>query len=563
MFKELIAQLLEKELGFKPELEKIEVPPEELGDFAFPCFSLVKQFGQSPEAVAIHIAQKLEKSEFIEKVEAKGGYVNFFISSKAAELVLPKILKLKQNFGASKEKLGKTIVIDYSSPNIAKPFGIGHLRSTVIGNALKQLYRNFGYNVIGINHLGDWGTQFGALIYAHRHFGSKEKLAKKPLKYLLDIYVKFHDEAERNPELETKARETFLALENKDPDCLQLWAKFCHLSLDALKKIYHTFGVEFESYAGESFYVDKIEPVLEELEKKKLLKESQGALIVEFEGMPPCILKKADEASTYALRDLAALKYRIATYSPEKILYVVGSEQALHFKQIFAVAKLAGWPEIAKHVAFGLYLAPSGGKMATRKGTAVLLEEIYREAFRKAKKIIKERNPELKAVNKTAKAVATAAIIFGDLVNDRIKDIVFDLEKILAFEGDTGPFLQYTHARANSILLKAKGLKIKPARKIRGEFFSSPIEKKLIILLAQFQEKIREAAFSNKPHVLAQYLLELARCFGTFYHASPIIKGEAKKEIKAAEQKLALVACFRQVLANGLKLLGIKSLKEM
>ncbi len=413
-----------------------------------------------------------------------------------------------------------------------------------------------------MNHLGDWGTQFGALIYAHLNWGDRKKLETEPIKYLLELYVKFNKEVEKKPELQEQAKQWFKKLETGDAEALKLWSRFKHLSLDEFRKIYKLMNVEFDSYNGESFYQDKVGPAIELIQKKKLAKIDQGALVVPMpEGMPPCILRKSDEASTYASRDLAAIKYRIETYKPEKILYVVGAEQTLYFQQVFNVAEKMGWNRAKLvHVPFGLYLAPGGQKMATRKGELIKLDDVLKQTVAKAKKAIEDKNPNLKNKDKVAAQVAIGAIVFGDLMNDRVKDVVFDWEKILDFEGDTGPYLQYTHARACSIIRKAKEQKLAPSAKVDFSKLGGNAEQRVVKLLSEFGAKINEAIVHYKPHIVCQYLLELARTFSEFYHASPVLQ-ETDEQTKRA--RLLLVDCARQVLKNGLGLLGIEAPEEM
>jgi arginyl-tRNA synthetase len=563
MFEKELLSLLKKELGEEIPLEAPSVP--EFGDFAFPCFILAKKLKKNPVQIAAELAKKLDnkKPEFVIKVEARGPYVNFFIDNAyLGKKVLTEIFSNRANYGAENWGKGKTIVVDYSHPNIGKPFHFGHLRSTVIGQSLCLMHKFFGYRPVRENYLGDWGTQFGALIYAHLNWGDRKKLEIEPIKYLFDLYVRFHKEVEKKPELQEEAKQWFKKLEDGNAEALKLWSKFRQLSLDEFRKIYKIMGVEFDSYSGESFYQNKISKTVELIEKKKLAKIDQGALVVPMpEGMPPCILRKSDEASTYASRDLAAIKYRLETYKPEKILYVVGAEQTLHFQQIFNVAEKMSWNSAKLvHIPFGLYLSSGGQKMATRKGEAIKLDDVLKQTIAKAKKAIEDKNPTLKNKDKVASQVAIGAIIFGDLMNDRIKDVVFDWDKILDFEGDTGPYLQYTCARACSILRKAKEQKLVPNSKVDFSKLTGGAEQRVIKLLSEFGDKIDEALVHYKPHIVAQYLLELARAFSEFYHASPVLQ-EADEQTKKA--RLLLVDCARQVLKNGLSLLGIEAPEEM
>ncbi|MEM4282742.1 MAG: arginine--tRNA ligase [Candidatus Woesearchaeota archaeon] len=563
MFEQELRILLKKETGWEiiPELP----PHEKFGDIAFPCFELAKKLKKQPTQLAAELAKSLASKipPFVEKVVANGPYVNFFLkTSSIAEKVLTEISSKKDSYGSRQIGKGAVVVIDYSSPNIGKPFHFGHLRSTVIGNSIANIHEFFGYNVIRINHLGDWGTQFGALIAAHLRWGDKERLKKEPMKYLLDLYVRFNREAEKNPKLQEEAREWFKKLEQGNRQAISLWSKFKHLSLDEFNKIYEMMGIAFDSYDGESFYRDKVDGTISKIEGRGLTQLSEGALVVALgKEIPPCILRKSDEASTYASRDLAAIEYRLKTYSPEKILYVTGAEQQLHFKQVFSVAEKMGWDSgKLVHIPFGFYLAPSGGKMATRRGEAVLLEKVLRETIAKVAAVIEKKNPALKEKAEIARIVGIGAIFFGDLVNDRIKDIVFDWDKIIDFEGDTGPYLQYTHARACSILKKAAEQKLNQSANIDFSMLSERVEKKLLKLLASFGSKAEESLVHYKPHIIAQYLLELGRTFNEFYHSCPCLQ---EKNANRRAARLLLVDCSRQVLKNGLRLLGIAAPQEM
>lgn len=559
MFESKLKKDVEKALGREVTFE---TPPDSnLGDIAIPCFTFAKELKKSPNLIAQEFAQKIKKPNYIAEIKSIGPYVNlFYDKTKLSQAVLENIFEAKEKYGSSKDGKGKTIAMDFSHPNIAKPFGIGHLRSTIIGNSLYNLHRFAGYKVARINHLGDWGTQFGKLIYANLTWGDRKRLKKEGLKYLLEIYIKFHSEAEKNPELEEKAREWFKKLEDGNSEALKLWVKFKKISLDEFKRIYKILDVSFDSYNGEAFYSDKMDAIFESINKKGFIEKDEGAEIVRIEGKTPCMLRKSDEASTYALRDLAAIKYRIDTYKPEKILYVVGSEQKLHFEQIFAVAQKMNWNTQLKHINFGFYLSPEGGKMSTRKGKTILMEEVLNETIALARKTIEEKNPNLKNKEEVAQTVGVGAVIFGDLVNDRIKDIVFNWEKILDFEGDTAPYLQYTYARASSIVRKAKEQKLTPELNIDFSALQEESERKLVVLASHFAEYVKDALNQYKPHILAQYLLEFGRAFNEFYHKCPCTQ---EPDINKKKARLLLIECSRQVLKNGLSLLGIKTVEEM
>jgi arginyl-tRNA synthetase len=560
-FQKELQTFLKKEL--KSDI-LLEVPPDpRLGDFALPCFALAKQMKKAPQAIAQEIAKTLKKPAFVERIEATGPYANFFLKKTLlAEKTLLDIEYQKEKYGASTEGKGKTVAIDFSSPNIGKTFHFGHLRSTVVGQALSRLYASQGYNVVRINYLGDWGTQFGALITAYKAWGDSKKFEQCPLKHLVELYVRFHDAAAKNPSLEDEARAWFKKLEDGDTEARRLWAKFKAASLSDFKRVYCALGVSFDSFEGEAFVEDKIDTAIALCEKKKIAKIDAGALVVPLKGFEiPLMLRKSDEASTYASRDLATLLYRINTYKPYKLVYVVGREQCLHFQQLFALAQLLGYPvDKFAHVDFGFYLSPEGGKMATRKGKAVFMEDVLNETIALAKKTINEKNPKLNNKDEVARVVAVGALIFGDLMNDRNKDIVFDVQRFLDFEGDTGPYLQYTYARASSIIRNAKAQKLSVTTKVEFNSLNHWTEQKLIPLLAEYPAHVADALRQQKPHILAQYLLRVGRAFNEFYHACPVLQESDKEKQKA---RLLLIDCARTVLRNGLGLLGIIAPEEM
>ncbi len=437
----------------------IETPKfSHLGDLAFPCFQLAKERKKAPHLIAQEFADDLH-SPFFTRVEAVGPYVNVhFDSALAGKEIVSEILIQGSNYGSHSFGHTKTVVLDMSSPNIAKPFSMGHLRSTVIGNSLAAIAEKCGYTPVKINYIGDWGTQFGKLIVAFKKWGDINKVKENPIAELFTLYKKFHEEAERFPSLEEEGRKAFKLLEDGDVEITELWTWFKEESLEAFKIIYSLLGVEFDSYNGEAFFNDKMEEVVELLQEHHLLETSEGAKVVRLdeEGLPPCLIKKTDGATLYATRDLAAALYRQREYSFNEALYVVGQEQTIHFKQVMLVLKKLGfqWGESMKHIPFGLYLK-DGKKMSTRKGRVILLQEVLHEAINMAEKNIKEKNPHLKNASKVAKEVGVGAIIFHDLKNDRLNDIEFSLENMLTFEGETGPYVQYTYARAQSILRKA------------------------------------------------------------------------------------------------------------
>ncbi|MFC1691854.1 arginine--tRNA ligase [Nanoarchaeota archaeon] len=564
--KDQYAEAVEKLL--KPHVKgtiRLETPPSfELGDYAFGCFELAKELKKAPAEIAQDIAKQIKLKDPIKKVEVEGPYVNFFINKKIlAENTLKEISKKTDNYGSQQLGKGKNIVIDYSSPNIAKPFGIGHLRSTVIGNSLKHILKFLGYKVIAVNHLGDWGTQFGKLIVAFREWGVEAELMKSPITHLFSLYVKFHEEAKIDPELENRARMWFKRLEDGNKDALQLWELFRKLSLDEFKKYYSQLEIEFDTYHGEAFYNDKTEDAIKLIEGKKITEISEDALVVMLEDqkpeMPPLLLRKSDGATTYSTRDLAAVFYRMMEYDPEKIIYVVGSPQKLHFNQLFTVLeKLGHKKELFEHVDFGL-IKFKDAKMSTRKGNIIFLEEVLDKAIELARKIIKEKNPDLYNKNEIAHIVGIGAVIFGDLCNDRIRDVDFDWDRVLSFEGETAPYIQYTHARAGSVLRKSglEGLK-----NIDYGKFQTTHEQKLIVKLNDFQKTIVDSANHYKPHIIANYLIELSQLFNEFYQKCPILKNDENDD-DLILARLALTAGVKQVIKNGMSLLGIKVPEEM
>lgn len=554
-FKKEIDNLLKKELKYEV-YDLIEIPPDySLGDYALPCFTLAKQLKKNPVQIAQELSAKLKPKGVIEKITPTGPYVNFFIKKDAlAEKVLTEISKEKECYGSSNIGKGKTIVVEMSSPNIAKPFGIGHLRSTIIGESLNRIHKFSGYKTIRINHLGDWGTQFGNLIYAYRTWGDQKKLKQDSVAHLFNLYVKFHKEAEENPDLEEEGRKEFKKLEENDKENKKLWEEFTKISLEEFKRLYRRLDVDFEYVTGESFYFDKTDEVVRILKKKGLAVESEGALVVELEkDKSPAMLLKSDGASTYCLRDLATASYRLKTYKPTKILYVVGREQTLHFNQVFSIMGLLDESkEIFEHIPFGLYRI-EGKKMTSRGGKVIFMEDVLNEATERALKVIKEKNPELKDKEKVADVIGIGSIIFGDLINDRVKDIDFDWDEILDFEGATAPYLQYTYARATSIVEKAK------YKKPDFSKLETDTEKHLILELMKFPDIVNSALKNYKPHIIAQYLLDTAQKFNEFYHSCPVLK--AKEDVK--NTRLMLVDCTRQVIRNGLYLLNVRVVDEM
>lgn len=539
----------------------IEVPPDErLGDYAFPCFVLSKELRKAPEKIAEELARKLKATDLIEEVYSIGPYINFKVNkTKLAEFVLTEISEKEESYGSDKKGYGKTIVIDFSSPNIAKPFGIGHLRTTMVGNALYHIYKKIGFNVVRINHLGDWGTQFGKVILAYKMWGEEEEFLKDPIATLYDLYVRFHKEAEKDSKLEEEARVWFKRLEDGDQDATQLWEKFRECSLKEFDRVYHMLGIEFDSYAGESFYNQFMDQTIEEIKAKGLAEMSQDALIVNLEkfDLPPCLLKKKDEATLYATRDITAAIYRYNTYHFHKNLYVVGTAQKLHFRQVFKVLELLGyeWAKNCVHVDFG-WIKFKQEMMSSRKGNIVLLEDVLNKSIQLARKIIEEKNPDLENKDEVAGDVGIGAVVFADLSTRRNKDIDFDWEQALSFDGETGPYAQYTHARLCSLMRKYG----KPIKKdIDHQVFSTEEEIRLIRLLEDYPRRVSQAADTYEPAIICSYLIELCSIFNRFYQKERIIT----QDRKTTAARMLLAKGIQTVLKDGLSILGIKAPERM
>jgi arginyl-tRNA synthetase len=539
------------------EIEKlIEIPPNpDLGDYAFPCFILSKKLRKGPNLIAESLSSMITLEKEYEKIEAKGPYVNFFINPIfLAESTLNAIQKQKDKFGSANNGKGKKIIIEMSSPNIAKPFGIGHLRSTIIGNSISNISSHLNYKPIKINYLGDWGTQFGKLVVGYKKFGSSTKLKKDPIKHLLELYVK----VSKDDNLEQEARDAFKKLESNDKETKKLWGQFRKLSLKEFDKIYSLLDVQFDSYEGESNQSAKsIKEIISKLKTKKLLKESEGAQIVNLEkyNLGVSVIKKSDSTTLYITRDLAAAISRHKKYDFSNMFYEVGSEQKLYFKQLFKILELMGykWAKDCIHIDHGLYLDEDGKKFATRKGKTVFMESVLEETIELAKKEINKRSKLNKnELEERAIAIARAAIFYGDLKNYRSHDAIFDIDKFLSFEGNTGPYLLYTYARAKSILKKAK-----PSTSNTIINYLSPKEKQLITQLSNFPSIVQQSYKNLAPNIIANYTYQLAQSFNEFYHSEKVIGAESEKF------KLSLVSATAQVLKNGLSLLGIKTLEKM
>ncbi|MFJ8516968.1 arginine--tRNA ligase [Lysinibacillus xylanilyticus] len=549
-----IALALNNELSVNDIQNLLEKPKNlDLGDLAFPCFTLAKKLRKSPNSIASDIKNNLS-CDLIQEVQVVGGYVNLFYHQPTiTHQVLSQIVKEKNLYGTQRESKGN-VVLDFSSPNIAKPFSMGHLRSTVIGNALANITKKNGYQAIRINHLGDWGTQFGKLIVAYRKWGDQKTIEAAPIEELLKIYVKFHEEAELDDTLNEQARTAFKALEDGDEEALALWQWFRDASLEEFKSIYQLLGINFDSFAGEAYYNDKMPAVVKELEEKGLLVQSDGAYVVEIANMPPCLITKTDGATLYATRDLAAAFYRKQQYDPEKIFYVVGNEQSLHFKQLFKVIEKMGydWAKDLQHVPFGMILK-EGKKMSTRKGKIVLLADVLKEAIATAKRNIEEKNPNLEDKENVANQVGVGAVIFNDLKNDRLHDIEFSIEHMMNFEGETGPYIQYTYARISSLLEKANEHSYEVTFEALGEQ-AWPV----ILLLEQFPKIISNAFEQADPSQIAKYALQLARQFNKYYAQNKVLVEDSQRT-----SRLAFCHCVAVVLKESLALLGIAAPKKM
>lgn len=564
--KEKLCKCVEKLLEGVTDVEiakVMEVPPEEqMGDFAIPCFSFAKQMHKNPAIIAENLSDALllQKDELgIEKVESVGGYCNVFMNrSQYVESCLKKMMQT--NLGVECPGIGKTICMDYSSPNIAKNFHVGHLRTTIIGNSLYKIYGKLGYDVVRINHLGDWGTQFGKLIVAYKCWSSKELVEEKGIEELLRIYVKFNAEAEKNTELLKQARAWFVKMEQGDDEAIEIWKWFKEISMEEYERVYNLLGVSFDSYKGESFYRDKVPVLVEELKNKNLLKESQGAQIIDLEAyaMPPCLITKSDGGSIYHSRDIAAILYRKETYNFEKCLYVTGLEQTLHFKQIFKTIELMGydWFENLVHIPYGL-VSLEGAKLSSRKGNIIYAEDILYEAIRRAKDSIQKKNPQLKDKEHIAKMVGVGAVIFHDLFNQRIKNVDFVWDEVLNFEGTTGPYVQYTYARAKSIL--RKNICEYKQEQIDYNVLTDDATYALVKILVGYEDAIYSAAERYEPSIIARYIISVATAFNKFYHECSILHADDTQR----KARLMLVDLVQNVLKDACDLLGMNCPEEM
>lgn len=566
-FKEKIAKMIGTVINVDTnELETYIEKPKDVknGDYAFPCFRLAKELKKAPPQIANEIKEKMvENKEIIEKVEVIGGYLNFYVNQKL--LVEQVLANIEQNEENTKPKIGegKNIIIDYSAPNIAKPFHIGHLRSTVIGGALYNIYKYLGYNITGINYLGDYGTQFGKLIEGYKLWGDEYDIEKEPINELTKIYIRINQACKEDENILNACRDNFKKLEEGDTYCRQIWEKFKNLSLKEFQKVYDLLGSKFDSWNGESFYSDKMAEVIEKLEKSGKLMQSQGAKIIDLEEQginTPCIIEKSNGSSTYATRDLAAILYRSRTYDFDKALYVTSYEQVLHFKQVFEVAKLLGIDEKylrgLKHIPFGMVLLPTG-KMSTREGNIIKLEELLNEAIKRAGDIIEVKNPDLENKDEIAKKVGIGAVIFNDLANSRVKDEIFDWNQILNFQGETGPYIQYTYVRTKSVLEKVGDL---PNREeINKEKLLDEYAIAIFKMIYEFEDTLIQVTNKEEPSILARYLIDLAKAYSSFYNENKIITDD--KELQDA--RVYLTYGVSKTLKIGAKLLGIEMPDKM
>ncbi len=542
-------------------IQLVEIPPDyNMGDYAMPCFKLAKKFRKSPNLIAEDIVNNLKENEYFEQIQSVGPYVNFFVNKTIlAETVLEDVFNKGDKFGSTDQGKGKNVIVEFSSPNIAKPFHIGHIRTTVIGHSLYKIYEFLGFNTIAINHLGDYGTQFGKLIVAFKAWGEKQVVESNPIPELLKLYIKFHEEAEENPKLDDEARVWFKKLEQEDEEALELWTWMREVSLKEFNRVYNMLNIKFDSYNGESFYSDKMPAIIDKMEKKELLVESQGASIVDLEefGMPPALIKKSDGSTLYITRDIAAAKYRKDTYDFYKNIYVVGSQQNLHFKQWIKIIELMGyeWAEDCIHVPFGM-VSLEEGTMSTRKGRVVFLEDVLRKAVEKTKEIISAKNPNLEDKEQIAKQIGIGAVVFQELSNNRIKDYVFSWDRVLSFDGETGPYVQYTHARACSILSKVKH---QVTNDIDYSILTNEEAVNVIRLLAGFERVVIDAMQKNEPSIITRNIIDIAQAFNKFYHECPILVED--KTVK--EARLLLVYSVKTVIKTGLGLLGVEAPNRM
>ena len=541
--------------------EWLETPPNpDMGDVAFPCFKLAKTMRKAPNMIAASLAPALGEIDVISRIEPMGGYINFFADKTSfARTTLERVLDEGARYGGSDVGSGKTVCLDYSSINIAKPFHIGHLSTTAIGNALRRIYDHLGYKTVSINHLGDWGTQFGKMILAYKLWGDKETVEKGGVRAMMQLYVRFHDEAEKDDSLNDSARAWFKRIEQHDPEAVEIFEWFKAITLKEVGKTYDLLGIKFDSYAGESFYEDKMQPVIDELREKHLLKVDNGASIVDLSeySMPPCLILRSDGATLYATRDLAAAIYRKNTYDFDKLLYVVAYQQSLHFKQIFKVLELMGkdWVKDCVHVSFGM-VSLTDGTLSTRHGRVVFLEDVLNAAIEKTLDVIKEKSPDLEDKETVARQIGVGAVVWGVVYNGRIKDIVFSWDKALNFDGETGPYAQYTHARCCSVLRKSGGY---DRAKIDYSALSDEASSALVKAIAEFPAAVSEAAEKYEPYIISRSVINVCSCFNKFYYDNRIM--DENEGVRNA--RLALTDAARNVIKTGLYLVGLEAPEKM
>ena len=570
-FKKEIAEIIAKNLEGLTEDEiksMVEIPQDQsMGDYAFPCFRLAKTMRKAPNLIAAELAAKLQGDKLFSEVSPVNAYVNMFVSrEEMMKSTVSEVLEEMENFGKSNIGGNKKVIVEFSSPNIAKPFHIGHIRSTVIGNSLSKIYDALGYDVFKINHLGDYGTQFGKMICAYRRWGNREDVINAPIKTLLSYYTKFHVEVEEHPELEDEARAIFTKLEQGNKEELELWQWFRDESLKEFQRVYNMLGIEFDSYNGESFYSDKMPRFEKELSDKGLLQESKGAQVVDLEEykLGTALIKKSDGSSLYITRDIAAAVYRKETYDFYRNIYVVASQQNLHFQQLFKIIELMGydWANQCVHVPFGLVRLEEG-TMSTRHGRVVFLEDVLNGAIEKTREIIEEKNPDIENLEEITSQVGIGAVVFNELSNNRIKDYTFKWDQILNFDGETGPYVQYTHARCASLLRKAGDKTIAKAQEANNVDFAllakldSAYE--LTKLIYAFPGIVEQAGEKYEPSIITRHIIDIAQCFNKFYHDEHIIVEDEAEKVS----KIALVVATKRVIATGIGLLGMKAPERM
>lgn len=567
-YKDKIAEILAPQIeGLDKEEIKamIETPADsKMGDYAFPCFKLARVMRKAPPMIAKGIAEAISENKAFDKVEQVNAYVNMFISKEdfASEVVSEAIGK-GDDFGRSDVGAGKKVIVEYSSPNIAKPFHIGHIRSTVIGNSIYKIYDFLGYDVIRINHLGDYGTQFGKMICAYRRWGNREDVEREPIKTLLSYYTKFHEEAENDPSLEDEARAIFTKLEHGEAEEVELWQWFRDESLKEFNRVYDMLGITFDSYNGESFYSDKMPRFVKELADKGIMEEDNGANIVRLDdyNLPPALITKSDGSTLYITRDIAAAVYRKETYDFYKNIYVVASQQNLHFQQWIKIVELLGyeWAKDCVHIPFGL-VSLEEGTMSTRQGRVVFLEDVLNRAVEQTRQIIVDKNVNTENIEQTAKDVGIGAVIFNELSNYRIKDYVFSWDKVLNFEGETGPYVQYTHARACSILRNAGEETVAKAREgFDSKYITGESAHRLITLIYELPDVILEAGEKYEPSIVTRHIVDIAQDFNRFYHDEHILVDNEDEKVA----KVALVMAAGAAIRNGLALLGMNAPEKM